>query len=273
MQKDHPGTSSVAESLYRNKSSLEAIFRILDKDNSGQISLEEFAEACHLLHKHLPEHGTEEDLLEMCKMMDINKDGLVDLNEFLEAFRLCDQARRGARGRALIIGESLSLEKGTAPSSTSPQLLSNVDLLNGALLKPVASNGSMTMDPIVNQPMNGVVVTTSEVDPQDILQSQGDDDGDGSEESDEDHDDNNVVVGNGTKNAEMMVGEATTKTATKKNGLVVEANLKNLRIETRIEKNAVNGKTNAEDEDDGEAVCMTKKKNGSCTKMEEKVEN
>ncbi|XP_059618091.1 serine/threonine-protein phosphatase rdgC [Phlebotomus argentipes] len=95
--KTNPDSASVAESLYRNKTSLEAIFRILDKDNSGQISLEEFAEACHILHKHLPEHGTEEELLEMCKMMDINKDGAVDLNEFLEAFRLCDQARRGLR--------------------------------------------------------------------------------------------------------------------------------------------------------------------------------
>lgn len=55
--------------------------------------MDEFAEACELLQKHLPEHNTKEQLMDMCKLMDINKDGLVDLNEFLETFRLCEQAK------------------------------------------------------------------------------------------------------------------------------------------------------------------------------------
>lgn len=60
----------------------------------GQISLDEFGDAVDLLRKYMPSAGSKRELMNMCQMMDINKDGFVDLNEFLEAFRLCDQARK-----------------------------------------------------------------------------------------------------------------------------------------------------------------------------------
>ncbi|XP_014248731.1 serine/threonine-protein phosphatase rdgC isoform X3 [Cimex lectularius] len=80
--------TTVVETLYKNKSSLEAIFRIIDKDNSGYISVEEFKDACQLIGEHLDQ--STETAVDICKSMDMNKDGLVDLNEFLETFRLVE---------------------------------------------------------------------------------------------------------------------------------------------------------------------------------------
>ncbi|CAH1400573.1 unnamed protein product [Nezara viridula] len=52
------------------------------------ISLEEFKEACQLIGEHLDQ--PQEEAIDICKSMDMNKDGLVDLNEFLETFRLVE---------------------------------------------------------------------------------------------------------------------------------------------------------------------------------------
>lgn len=57
---------------------------------SGYITLDEFSDACNLLSEHMPEPIPQEQLLDICRSMDINKDGQVDLNEFLETFRLVD---------------------------------------------------------------------------------------------------------------------------------------------------------------------------------------
>lgn len=94
------GANTVVETLYRNKSSLEAIFRIIDKDNSGYISLEEFSDACNLIREHMPNPITHDQLLDMCRLMDMNKDGLVDLNEFLETFRMVDPEQQSGQIRS-----------------------------------------------------------------------------------------------------------------------------------------------------------------------------
>lgn len=43
----------------------------------------------------MPNPITQEQLVDICKLMDMNKDGLVDLNEFLETFRMVDPEQRG----------------------------------------------------------------------------------------------------------------------------------------------------------------------------------
>lgn len=101
--------------------------------------MEEFGEACELLRKHLPEHDTKEQLMDMCKMMDINKDGLVDLNEFLETFRLCEQGRI----KLTIIDESKTKTNPEVSIVISDCDSSNVDEnnLNSNNKKATTSNG------------------------------------------------------------------------------------------------------------------------------------
>lgn len=40
----------------------------------------------------MPNPMTQEQLVDICRLIDINKDGLVDLNEFLESFRLAEKS-------------------------------------------------------------------------------------------------------------------------------------------------------------------------------------
>lgn len=55
----------------------------------GQISLDEFRDCCRLIQQHDPASTlTDQSIDEMAHTMDLNKDGFINLNEFLEAFRL-----------------------------------------------------------------------------------------------------------------------------------------------------------------------------------------
>ncbi|KAM5191530.1 serine/threonine-protein phosphatase with EF-hands 2 [Mantella aurantiaca] len=83
--------SSLLEALYRNRSDLETIFRIIDSDSSGLISFEEFHHTWKLLSSHLKIEVSDEAIVNMARSIDFNKDGNIDINEFLEAFRLADR--------------------------------------------------------------------------------------------------------------------------------------------------------------------------------------
>ncbi|XP_070197624.1 serine/threonine-protein phosphatase with EF-hands 1-like [Littorina saxatilis] len=86
---------SVTEMLYRHKDILETIFRIFDKDNSGFISMPEFTEACGILSKHSGIHMSPAHITDIAHSLDLNNDGQIDFNEFLEAFRIVDMGSKG----------------------------------------------------------------------------------------------------------------------------------------------------------------------------------
>ncbi|XP_011895795.1 PREDICTED: serine/threonine-protein phosphatase with EF-hands 2 [Cercocebus atys] len=84
--------SSLLETLYRNRSNLETIFRIIDSDHSGFISLDEFRQTWKLLSSHMNIDITDDCICDLARSIDFNKDGHIDINEFLEAFRLVEKS-------------------------------------------------------------------------------------------------------------------------------------------------------------------------------------
>lgn len=79
---------TLLEALYKNKETLETVFKMIDKDGNGSISMEEFSDACAFLGEQLGKQIPPGTIQDLAHSIDINKDGFIDLNEFLEAFRL-----------------------------------------------------------------------------------------------------------------------------------------------------------------------------------------
>ncbi|XP_067340925.1 serine/threonine-protein phosphatase with EF-hands 2-like [Channa argus] len=82
--------TSILETMYKNHSNLETIFRIIDTDHSGSISFEEFHQTWKLLSSHLNTEISDKAIADLARSIDFNKDGSIDINEFMEAFRLVD---------------------------------------------------------------------------------------------------------------------------------------------------------------------------------------
>lgn len=85
----------VTEAIYRQRNVLETIFRILDTDNSGFLTRDELRDGCELLAKHNGSVSLSPGELDtLVDTMDINRDGEVNFNEFLESFRMVDNKFR-----------------------------------------------------------------------------------------------------------------------------------------------------------------------------------
>ncbi|CAM4779520.1 unnamed protein product [Rotaria magnacalcarata] len=81
---------SLCQAIYRNKDLLETVFRAIDKDNSGVITMQEFTEVCVFLGNHNGSKFDEKQMTDLAKSIDLDKNGVIDFNEFLEAFRIVD---------------------------------------------------------------------------------------------------------------------------------------------------------------------------------------
>uniref|UniRef100_A0A3Q4BQX8 Serine/threonine-protein phosphatase with EF-hands n=1 Tax=Mola mola TaxID=94237 RepID=A0A3Q4BQX8_MOLML len=87
-------TDGLLETLYRHRSTLETIFRIVDTDNSGFITMEDFRQTWKLLSVYLKMEFTDEAISDLAVAIDSNQDGSIDIDEFMEAFRLTDKKKQ-----------------------------------------------------------------------------------------------------------------------------------------------------------------------------------
>ncbi|XP_055926762.1 serine/threonine-protein phosphatase with EF-hands 2-like isoform X2 [Argiope bruennichi] len=93
---------TLLEALYQNKEILEAVFNMIDRDgharskldrHPGSISMDEFVDTCSFLGDQLGKPIPPGTIQDLAHSIDMNKDGFIDLNEFLEAFRLVNGNR------------------------------------------------------------------------------------------------------------------------------------------------------------------------------------
>ena len=63
----------------------------------GVVSMEEFEECCQLLNQHMNSNIPGNSIKDLARSIDMDKDGCIDFNEFLEAFRLVNTSKSVSR--------------------------------------------------------------------------------------------------------------------------------------------------------------------------------
>jgi serine/threonine-protein phosphatase with EF-hands len=77
---------NMPDSIKKNFEMLATIFNMLDSDNNGYITPDEFSKACRIIFDNLGTTFTQNEINDFIKVMDLNKDGKIDLEEFASAF-------------------------------------------------------------------------------------------------------------------------------------------------------------------------------------------
>uniref|UniRef100_A0A669Q3J4 Serine/threonine-protein phosphatase n=1 Tax=Phasianus colchicus TaxID=9054 RepID=A0A669Q3J4_PHACC len=79
---------TLVETLCKYSRDLQMIFNIMDEDQSGLISPDEFRKTWKIFSSYLDIHSHDEAIDKLVQSIDYNKDGYIDFNEFLEAFHV-----------------------------------------------------------------------------------------------------------------------------------------------------------------------------------------
>jgi len=74
-------------SLYKNRTQLETLFRIMDKDNSGDLSMEEFKNGVRMLNKYTKKAISDEEIEKLARDLDMDGNGKLSFVELLEMNR------------------------------------------------------------------------------------------------------------------------------------------------------------------------------------------
>ncbi|XP_065600044.1 serine/threonine-protein phosphatase with EF-hands 1 [Cyrtonyx montezumae] len=87
---------TLVETLCKYRRDLQMIFNIMDEDQSGLISPDEFRKMWRIFSSHLGIHSHDAAIDKLAHSIDYNKDDYIDFNEFLEAFHIIHKVENKA---------------------------------------------------------------------------------------------------------------------------------------------------------------------------------